>query len=787
VEPDGAGVSGPLAGIRVVDCSRRREGWPTTWLLADSGAEVVWVEPPGGDPSRAELAAQHAVFNRGKRSVILDLASDPGDRLVLAELVARADVLVFNWALPGPERLAVRAAAEDRGRPGLVTCAVSAWAAEDGPELFPGYEALVHARVGSMAEQKGHRAGPIYPAVPFASIGAALLATIGILAALHCRRRDGKGRHVQTSLLDGALAYLSMYWGGSDARDEPDVVGNFRNIGRTFRCADDEYLGIHTGAVGAFNRLLKLLGLTELVPASADGRDLGKPLDPAHKRFLDERLPDLFAARSREEWLDVLRNADICAVPALRAGQIFDEPQVRHNRAGLIVDDPALGPIEQVAPPLRWTGAAAVVPAPAPSPGQHTSEVLAELRDGSPPAPDAARSASGAEPDGPPLAGLHVLDAGQFYAGPYSSRLLADLGAEVIKLEPPGGDPLRGRDVVFESAQAGKRSIVLDLKDPAARPILHRLLRWADVVHHNMRPGAAERLGLGDAQVRAVNPGIVYLHAPGWGSDGPDRVRQSFAPLLSNYVGASFEVGGELNPPFYPISNEDSANGLLGAAATLMALLDHRRDPSGAHIENPQLHAAMVHMAHVVRRPAGEAIGSRRTDPLQLGLHVFDRLWPTLDGWICVVAETPEERWALGRVTGVDTGSGDRAVADRDDPEAYALERALGDAFATRTSSDWAMVLDAAGVPAAIPAIDNRRAFLTDPEHRRTRRVAEAVHPRRGNVRAVARLLRMSGCEWPPYRLAPELGEHTEEIILELGRVDVGGVDEAPAAVGPAQ
>ena len=137
---------------------------------------------------------------------------------------------------------------------------------------------------------------------------------------------------------------------------------------------------------------------------------------------------------------------------------------------------------------------------------------------------------------------MKIVDTGAYYAGPYSSRLLADLGADVIKLEPTLGDPLRGIERPFFSAQAGKRSLAVNLKDPGLGPAIEKLLGWADVVHHNMRPGAAERLGLGAEQVRAAHPDVIYLYAPGWGSSGPHMMRQSFAPMLSGYVGASYEV-----------------------------------------------------------------------------------------------------------------------------------------------------------------------------------------------------------------------------------------------------
>ena len=127
----------------------------------------------------------------------------------------------------------------------------------------------------------------------------------------------------------------------------------------------------------------------------------------------------------------------------------------------------------------------------------------------------------------------------------------------MIKLEPTLGDPLRGIERPLFSAQAGKRSLAVNLKDPGLQPAIDKLLDWADVVHHNMRPGAAERLGLGAEQIRAEHPDVVYLYAPGWGSSGPHMMRQSFAPMLSGYVGASYEVAGEFNEPMPSTGNED--------------------------------------------------------------------------------------------------------------------------------------------------------------------------------------------------------------------------------------
>ena len=126
-------------------------------------------------------------------------------------------------------------------------------------------------------------------------------------------------------------------------------------------------------------------------------------------------------------------------------------------------------------------------------------------------------------------------------------------------------------------------------------------------------------------QVREQKPEILYLYAPGWGATGPDASRQSFAPMLSGYVGVGFEVAGQHNPPLFPIGNEDSGNGLLGALAMLMALFHREKSGVGQLVLNPQLNAAMAHMAHVVRRDDGEVMGANRLDPLQRGVGACAR------------------------------------------------------------------------------------------------------------------------------------------------------------------
>lgn len=723
---------GPLAGLRIIDCTRAAAGCFATGLLADYGADVIRIEPPAGDPSHS---IGHKVWNRSKQVQTLDLKSPEG-LARLHELLAGTDLFVHSWRPGVAERLGLGYDELHARYPALVFGAISGYGADDDR---PGYEGPVQAVAGMMAEQYGLRSGPIYGGVPFACFGAGYLLAIGAMAALCRRQQDGRGRRVETSLLDGALAYLAMMWLDSDVPTPyPKQDDPFRALAKAFQCGDGRWLGVHTGAVGAFNRCMDAVGLGDAFAVS-DGRDLGAALTPEQHRLILEELPRIFASRNRDEWLQTLLAADVCAIPVLEPGGIFDEPQVLHNDMVVTVQDAELGPLTEVGVAAKFSRTPAAI-------GASTAWASTQPAIEETPPPAA---------EGAPLAGVKILDLGAYYAGPFGSRLLAGLGAEVIKLEPPGGDPLRGLDRAFFAAGQNKRSIAVDLKEAEGVAVGRRLAAWADVVCHNMRPGVAERLGLDYAAVRAFNPKVIYAWSPGWGATGPDAMRQGFAPLYSGYAGVMKEVAGAGNPPIMPIGNEDTGNGLLGALAILMALYHRGRTGEGQAVDHPQLNATMMHMMHIVRDERGDLLGRSTLDSEQLGLAPLQRLYRTRDHWLCIHAtesQWPELRGILG-------------LAATQQPEAEAIAKAM----AGSNSAEILAALRQSGIAAEIPKDENWQAFLNDRANWHDGRVLESDHPRLGSVRELGQFMRISDSALAPGRRAPLIGEHSREILLQLG------------------
>ena len=372
----------------------------------------------------------------------------------------------------------------------------------------------------------------------------------------------------------------------------------------------------------------------------------------------------------------------------------------------------------------------------------------------------AERSDIGTDFSDGPLTGLRCVDFGAWFAGPYSTKIFADLGAEVIKVEALTGDPLRPLGVIFSGAQRGKRNLALDLKHPDAREIVHELVRRADVVTHNMRPGVAERLGIDDATLRRIKPDLVYCYAPGWGSTGPLAHAQGFAPLYSGFCGILYEASGEGNFPLDAATgNEDATNGLLATGGILMALLHRAHTGEGQSLESPQVSSTLFTTSEVVRRADGTNLFEFRLDAEQTGLGPRYRLYRARRGWICIACVTEAQFRALCTVLGCPDAAAD--------PDAPGLADVLAARFATRTVAEWTRELDEAGVPCerARP----RKRFFEYEKNLRNGRAVEYEHPTDGRIREVGSLVRFSGTPGRVRGPAALLGEHTVEILTELG------------------
>ena len=375
------------------------------------------------------------------------------------------------------------------------------------------------------------------------------------------------------------------------------------------------------------------------------------------------------------------------------------------------------------------------------------------------------------------LEGVRLVDFGQYLAGPFGPMIIGDLGAEVIKVEPVPGDGMRLAGKPFFGCQRGKRDLALNLKSPEGLKVALELVERADIVHHNMTAGVANRLGIGYEDCRRVNPDVVYCNTWAYGLEGPLAHFGGLDPLYQASSGLEYEAGAVHtgNPPlYYRFGMCDAANAMLSVVGCLAALYHQRRTGEGQELWTSLFDGGAVFASDALLVD-GEPVPRPRLDH---GLHGTDacyRLYPTQDGWIQIAAVREPEWVALCRVLGVSGLADDArfAVADLRREHREELEALLEPRFTAKTALSWSLALDDAGVPNEVP-VDTHAGDLVlfDADNVALGMVAEYEHPIMGTMRQFGELIQFSET---PGRIGgppPRVGEHTREIMAWLGYSD---------------
>jgi crotonobetainyl-CoA:carnitine CoA-transferase CaiB-like acyl-CoA transferase len=750
-------MPGALDGLRVVDLTTGLAGPLATMTLGDHGADVVKIEPPGGDPQRSYVGS--VVTNRGKRSVVLDLDRD-ADRDRLRELTATADVLVESFA---PGHLMARGldyATVSADLPALVYCSLTGYPRTTDAADRPAIDLLVQARSGMQYEQPGFREGPIFLHAPLPSIAASYLTLEGVLAALYVREITGRGQWVETSLYQGVLSFTTQLWQDVENKVEP-----WMEIGRDpqpniYQCADDLWVHSMHGAGGRGKDRSVIWGILGLEPQAP-------ALDAEHYVAQDQLVRDAMRRIERQDLLEQFWAHEIPIAPVRDAHEALLDEQVLNNGMSVEVADPVHGVVRQAGIGFRLHGAPEPsVQGPQPALGAHTDEVFASLAETTPRARE-VRPAR--RPLTHALEGVKILDLGNFLAGPFGPMLLGDLGATVYKLESPEGDQMRPVTQPFNGCQRGKLDIVVDLKTAEGREIAHQLIREVDVVHHNMRPGVAERLGVDYETARQLNPSVIYCHTTMWGNDGPRATWPGFDQLGQASCGLERELGGEGNPPnWYRFGMCDQGCAVQSALAVLMALYWRERTGEGQLVDTSIVNAGVYYNTDAWIGPEGWS-ERPRSDQQQAGLGPLYRLYPTSDGWVALACLGRAHWAALAKVVPGIAGDARFADAPARAANAEALTDVLAAFLVTHTAHNAFEVLDGAGVPVEIADPDGGRTWFDRPDLVAAGLVADYEHPQYGRFRQFGHLVHLSDT---PGRIAgppPLLGQHSREVLAELG------------------
>ena len=765
-------------GVRVIDTSEGIAAPYATMFLADHGADVVKIESSAGDPYRAEAGFQ--TFNRGKRSCVLDLASDEGRDRVLT-LARGADVFVVDTTQEAARKRGIDYERLRTVNPGLIYLAVPPYG-ERGPLVGrPASPALLAAVDGMMAAQSSYSGDPVYLLLPLAAYGTAALAAAAIAAALYMRERSGVGQRIEVSELAGSLAL--QVGGVLSDRVPPRFVGPapMGSKGgiptyRLFEAADGRWFFLGCLTADFFNKLLIAIDRADLAahPLFADG-PLGMTTPEARDAIVP-LLETLFRAQPRDHWLQLFREADVPAQPVLSRDQYRESSLVAGNQMRIAVEHPRLGTVEMMGVPLVTEAAPGEVRGRAPLLGEHTDEVLtAEVLMEGEAAERPATRRPAAGPEAPPpgmLSGVRVLDLTSFIAGPVGPRHLATMGADVLKVEAPAGDAFRQMGLGFLGWNQGKRGIGIDLRGDRGREVLYRLVRQADVVVENYRPGVTERLGVDYATLREINPGLIFLTSPGYGDDETMRAAAGFDPLLQALSGAMHQQGGADDggePVFYTVALNDVMTPAIATFGVCAALYHRERAGAGAR-RGQRVRVSLARTGMAVQ--AAEFTRYRGSPAFPAGGVDFpgpsagERWYRCKDGHdLFVEATTDAQRDALIAATGVALDTA--AVAGTAAGPAY---EALAVAFSTRPVEAWIAALDAAGVPSN--AITPRGETLRNEAMLANGLVVEQQHPEYGATTNVGMLVHASETPGRIDRTAPALSEHAGEVLAELGYSD---------------
>jgi crotonobetainyl-CoA:carnitine CoA-transferase CaiB-like acyl-CoA transferase len=778
-------MAAALEGLRVLDLTTGLSGSIATMTLGDNGAEVIKVEPPAGDPGRSMPA--FAQWNRAKLSVAVDLKTDAGQARVRA-LAAGADVLVASWRPGVAERLGLGYDDLAALNPGLVYCAITGFGPAGPLAGVRGYDGVVAAKAGVMA----YTDRPRFAAIPGGSYAASQGALQGILAALYVRATTGRGQKVQASIVQGLSGYDLYGWLDPQL---PETFASQPRVGSTFSPVSGvvgftrdgrwlQFANFRPHLVDAF------LAATELTDWYRDA--IARQASPTE---ITEAVLRRLHEKTLDEWMEIfLRSDDIGVEPFRTPMEALDHPQMIHNGHVVELEDPVYGKTRQVGPLAMLRGTPAVPKAGSPALGAHTETAAF----GSP--ATVAPAAPGPAPSAGPLAGVTVVELAWFYAAPFGTALLADLGARVIKLEGPEGDPHRYQNPLREfsgvKALGGKESIVVDYRTPEGREILHKIVARADVVMRNYRQQNSRLTGDDYESLQPVNPDQVYLYAGAYGSDGPYTTRPAFAPTMGVAAGhrayqlgwasalhhveeITFEEGMErlANVRLMsggPTNNADAAAALTVGTAMLLGLVARQRAGSGQYLETSMLCSNAYVVSDDFFAYDGKVPTAHHDEN---GTGPLYRLYPTADGWVFLAAPLPSH-WdalagALRDASGTDLAADPRfATADDRRDNAVALAEALTAALAGRSAVAWEDLL----VPLDVACVEVSQTSLStfsisSPTVVENGFTDEVTHPMFGAHRRHGPIVTLSET---PGVVGPGclVGQHTRQILGELGYSD---------------
>lgn len=794
-----------LSGLRVLDFSNVRTGAQVGQTLADFGAEVILIERPGGTALRGDAA--WPFWARGKQSIALDLKS-PDDLAVAHSLATSADVVIESFHPGVADRLGIGFDTLSALNPRLIHGSITGFGRNNAFSELAGYEGVVAAKFGVnwTLEGMADRRGPVFCTVAYSSYAASQLLLQGILAALYEREDSGLGQRVETSLAEALTIYDTFGWAartaaakfGDDIKQLPRVLDGVPTGGLSFRLLiaitkDGHWLQFSQTTDRLFHAMMRLFGL-EWMFNDPEWNEIPN-FDALSRRVAFwEKLLAVVSSKTAAEWAaEFDSEPDVWGELFRNGSELLHHPQMLWNKMVIEPNHDRVGTIRQPGPIAHLSRTPARVLASPPALDEHATRVRASVAISA-----SAQAITSDPPSGLPLAGITIVELATFYAAPYGTTLLGELGARVIKLEELKGEPQRNMlpfpEVAGLKALLGKESVAVDLATPEGREIAYRVIGKADMVLQSFRGGAARRLGLDPETLRGINPDLIYQSAPGYGVDGPYARRPAFAPTIGAAAGIAWRnagpvipVGADLNlaavkpasmqlgTAVMGVGNADGMAAATVATSMMLGLLARKRGLGGQDLFTSMLSSTAHALSEVMIEYDGQP-GTSEADPGLHGMHALYRLYETAEEWVFLAA--PRERdWArlvqaLPDATALSTDPRFASKEQRGANDA-ALATALSAVLATRKAAEWEVLLCAAGITCVVATRGPVEANYMDKGRggQTLDLITTGHHPILGDMLRLKPLIRFSRSATTTGD-APLVGQDTERVLSEFGYTD---------------
>jgi crotonobetainyl-CoA:carnitine CoA-transferase CaiB-like acyl-CoA transferase len=817
-------MSGFLSGYRVLDLTDHR-GLLAGKMLADLGADVIAIEPPKGSPARkaAPLGPDGqsfywAAYAAGKRSVICDLETPEGQAQFL-RLVASADFLIESHDVEEARRLGIDYEQLEKLNTRLIHVSIRGFG-DEGPKAdYAHTDLTLWAAGGALFGTRDEGKPPVRVSVPQAYLHAAADAAGGALIALFARHQTGRGQHVridaQKSVAQATLsavlaeavgdeAYqISIENAANDSASKKlDLSGSGSATQRKKSwVVKDGEVELHLAmgpTTGKFTNNLfqwiRDIKFSNAPPVHWDWTAIHKLIETGEITAADiddahAVVRDFLKDYTRTELIDASLQRKLLIAPRLAIADLassrhFDARGIFHS-----VRDSAGHDNRIVGLPVRFSTPQAIAPTrAAPLPGEHDAEINAELENSklanselatpvaTPILPTAGAPAK-------PFAGLKVLDLSWVVAGPMIGRVLADFGANVVRVESSrrvdaariltpfeGGERGLERSAVFQNCNAGKLGVTLDLAKAEALEVLRDLVRWCDVVVESYSFGTMKKWGMDYAGLRAINPGVILVSSTLMGQTGPYAALAGFGNLGSAMAGVQALVGWPDRQPRGPFGPYTDYVGPRFGLAALLAALDARRSSGeGCHIDVSQAECGLQFLAPALTDyfATGRAKSASGNDDEEMFPH--DVFACAANGalrstWVAVAAQSDDAWRNLSSLIGLDDLATLDVAQRRKAQET--IDAALSRWCAARTAHQAEAELQRAGI--AAHAVSTFRDFSHDTQLLHDRHILTLPQASIGQVHVEATRYALSQTPGVTDRPGPALGEHNEHVLSEI-------------------